>query len=103
VNEDGPPNDPPFRRYHCCRDDRPTPGGDGIRVDHSTISRLVSGKRAPSLATATKLADALRKLDGIQHVGDYFWRLAESRGRPPGVSRRRCSVMTSWTTRTCAS
>ncbi|MBA2632550.1 MAG: helix-turn-helix domain-containing protein [Chloroflexi bacterium] len=51
-------------------------------VDHSTISRLVSGERAPSLATATKLADALRKLDGIQHVGDYFSRLAESRELP---------------------
>jgi transcriptional regulator with XRE-family HTH domain len=31
-------------------------------VDHSTISRLLSGDRMPSLRTATKLARALREL-----------------------------------------
>ena len=51
-------------------------------VDHSTISRLMSGERAPSLATATKLTKALHKLGGMPHAGDYFARLAEVRELP---------------------
>jgi transcriptional regulator with XRE-family HTH domain len=47
-------------------------------VDHSTISRLMSGGREPSLATATKLASALRQLHGMPHAGDYFASLPES-------------------------
>lgn len=47
-------------------------------VDHSTISRLMSGEHEPSLATATKLVEALRKLGGLPHAADYFARLAES-------------------------
>jgi transcriptional regulator with XRE-family HTH domain len=46
-------------------------------VDHSTISRLLRSRREPSLATATKLAQALRKLDGPLEVADYFVRLPE--------------------------
>lgn len=51
-------------------------------VDHSTISRLMSGERAPSLATATKLTKALHKLGGLPHAGDYFARLTEVRELP---------------------
>jgi transcriptional regulator with XRE-family HTH domain len=51
-------------------------------VDHSTISRLLSGARAPSLRTATKLAEALRKLGGPDHAADYFARLSESEPFP---------------------
>lgn len=51
-------------------------------VDHSTISRLMSGERAPSLATATKLTKALHKLGGLPHAGDYFARLADVRELP---------------------
>jgi transcriptional regulator with XRE-family HTH domain len=51
-------------------------------VDHSTISRLMSGERAPSLATATKLTKALHKLGGMPHAGDYFARLADVRELP---------------------
>jgi transcriptional regulator with XRE-family HTH domain len=47
-------------------------------VDHSTISRLMSGEHEPSLATATKLVEALRKLGGLPHAADYFARLAEA-------------------------
>lgn len=51
-------------------------------VDHSTISRLLRGVRAPSLETATKLADALRKIGGLEHAADYFSRLPETEAFP---------------------
>jgi transcriptional regulator with XRE-family HTH domain len=51
-------------------------------VDHSTISRLMSGEREPSLATATRIAEAFRKLEGMPHAGDYFARLAEAPMNP---------------------
>ena len=47
-------------------------------VDHSTISRLLLKDRRPSLATATKLAAALRHVDGEQaeaDAADYFERI----------------------------
>jgi transcriptional regulator with XRE-family HTH domain len=46
-------------------------------VDHSTISRLLLHDRRPSLATATKLARALRHLDGESDTADYFERIPE--------------------------
>ena len=41
-------------------------------VDHSAISRLVRGQRAPGLETATKLAKALREIGGDDEVPVYF-------------------------------
>jgi transcriptional regulator with XRE-family HTH domain len=49
-------------------------------VDHSTISRLLRQDRGPSLATATKLAGALRQVQGEQAepaTADYFERNPE--------------------------
>ncbi len=46
-------------------------------VDHSTISRLINGERVPSLATATKLARALRHVRGEDDAFAYFTRLPE--------------------------
>jgi transcriptional regulator with XRE-family HTH domain len=49
-------------------------------VDHSTISRLLRHDRTPSLATATKLAKALRHVRGEQgesDTADYFNRIPE--------------------------
>lgn len=46
-------------------------------VDHSTISRLVSGERVPSLATATRLARALGRVNGDGDAFAYFARLPE--------------------------
>jgi transcriptional regulator with XRE-family HTH domain len=49
-------------------------------IDHSTISRLLAHDRAPSLTTATKLAGALRQVQGEQAepaTADYFERNAE--------------------------
>jgi transcriptional regulator with XRE-family HTH domain len=46
-------------------------------VDHSTISRLVSGERVPSLATATRLARALGRVDDDGDAFAYFARLPE--------------------------
>jgi transcriptional regulator with XRE-family HTH domain len=46
-------------------------------VDHSTISRLVRGDRVPSLATATRLARALGRVDGDGDGFAYFARLPE--------------------------
>ena len=41
-------------------------------VDHSTISRLLRDDRTPSLETATKLARALRNVQGESDTADYF-------------------------------
>ena len=41
-------------------------------VDHSTISRLVKGERAPSLGTATKLARGLREIQSDDEGPRYF-------------------------------
>ena len=41
-------------------------------VDHSTISRLVRGERVPSLATASKLASALRRSGGGSDNANVF-------------------------------
>lgn len=38
----------------------------------------MSGVHEPSLATATKLVDDLRKLGGLPHAAHYFARVAES-------------------------
>ena len=46
-------------------------------VDHSTISRLLLHDRRPSLATATKLARALRQVEGETDTADYFERIPE--------------------------
>jgi transcriptional regulator with XRE-family HTH domain len=49
-------------------------------VDHSTISRLLRQDRTPSLATATKLAKALRHVrvePGESDTADYFDRIPE--------------------------
>jgi transcriptional regulator with XRE-family HTH domain len=46
-------------------------------VDHSTISRLLLHDRRPSLATATKLARALRQVEGETDAADYFERIPE--------------------------
>jgi transcriptional regulator with XRE-family HTH domain len=49
-------------------------------VDHATISRLLRHDRVPSLATATKLAGALRQVQGEQagpDTADYFERKPE--------------------------
>jgi transcriptional regulator with XRE-family HTH domain len=46
-------------------------------VDHSTISRLLTDDRRPSLATATKLAKALRKVHGETDTAAYFDRVPE--------------------------
>jgi len=49
-------------------------------IDHSTISRLLRQDRGPSLATATKLAGALRRVQGEQaerDTADYFERNPE--------------------------
>jgi transcriptional regulator with XRE-family HTH domain len=46
-------------------------------VDHSTISRLLLHDRRPSLATATKLAGALRHVEGEPATADYFERIPE--------------------------
>lgn len=46
-------------------------------VDHSTISRLLQQDRRPSLSTATKLARALRHVEGETDTADYFERLPE--------------------------
>jgi transcriptional regulator with XRE-family HTH domain len=46
-------------------------------VDHSTISRLLLHDRRPSLATATKLAKALRQVEGESDTADYFERVPE--------------------------
>ena len=46
-------------------------------VDHSTISRLLLHDRRPSLATATKLARALRQVEGETDTADYFERVPE--------------------------
>ena len=49
-------------------------------IDHSTISRLLGHDRRPSLTTATKLAGALRQVQGEQaepDTADYFQRNAE--------------------------
>ena len=46
-------------------------------VDHSTISRLVSAERVPSLATATRLARALGRVSGDGEAFAYFARLPE--------------------------
>jgi transcriptional regulator with XRE-family HTH domain len=46
-------------------------------VDHSTISRLMQGERMPSLATATRLARALRKITGDGDASAYFARMLE--------------------------
>lgn len=47
-------------------------------VDHSTISRLLRGDRAPTLETATKLAHALRQVAQPDEAPLYFDRLAET-------------------------
>ena len=47
-------------------------------VDHSTISRLLRGDRAPTLETATKLAHALRQLSVPEEAPVYFDRLTEA-------------------------
>lgn len=47
-------------------------------VDHSTISRLLSGDRTPSLATATKLAQALRELGENDDAIEYFERAPDA-------------------------
>jgi transcriptional regulator with XRE-family HTH domain len=47
-------------------------------VDHSTISRLLRGDRAPTLETATKLAHALRQLAAPEEAPVYFDRLTEA-------------------------
>jgi len=44
-------------------------------VHHSTISRLMRDDRSPSLATATKLAKALRQVQGESDTADYFDRI----------------------------
>jgi transcriptional regulator with XRE-family HTH domain len=41
-------------------------------VDHSTISRLLSGDRMPSLRTATKLARGLREIHDDADGPRYF-------------------------------
>jgi len=41
-------------------------------VDHSTISRLISGDRMPSLGTATKLARGLRELRDDADTPQYL-------------------------------
>lgn len=46
-------------------------------VDHSTISRLLQRDRRPSLATATKLARALRHVRNEFDAADYFERMPE--------------------------
>jgi transcriptional regulator with XRE-family HTH domain len=49
-------------------------------VDHSSISRLLRHDRRPSLTTATKLAGALRQVQGDQaepDTADYFLRTPE--------------------------
>jgi transcriptional regulator with XRE-family HTH domain len=49
-------------------------------VDHSTISRLLRHNRGPSLTTATKLAGALRQVQGEQaepETADFFERNPE--------------------------
>jgi len=47
-------------------------------VDHSTISRLLMHEeRSPSLATATRLARALRQANGDEDASAYFARLPE--------------------------
>lgn len=46
-------------------------------VNHSTISRLLTNGRAPSLETATKLAHALRHRWSDEQVATYFDLLAE--------------------------
>ena len=46
-------------------------------VDHSTVSRLLSGERVPSLATATRLARSLGRVDGDGDAFAYFARLPE--------------------------
>lgn len=46
-------------------------------VDHSTISRLVSGERVPSLATATRLVRALGRVNGDGDAFAYFAHLPE--------------------------
>jgi transcriptional regulator with XRE-family HTH domain len=47
-------------------------------VDHSTISRLLRGDRAPTLETATKLAHALRQVAQPDEAPIYFDRLAQT-------------------------
>jgi transcriptional regulator with XRE-family HTH domain len=47
-------------------------------VDHSTISRLLRGDRAPTLETATKLAHALRQVAQPEDTPIYFERLPET-------------------------
>jgi len=46
-------------------------------VDHSTISRLLQQDRRPSLATATKLARALKHVRNEFDAADYFERMPE--------------------------
>lgn len=47
-------------------------------VDHSTISRLLRGDRAPTLETATRLAHALRQVSQPEEAPLYFDRLPET-------------------------
>lgn len=47
-------------------------------VNHSTISRLLTGDRTPSLNTATKLARALRKVGHDDDAARYFDDLSDA-------------------------
>ena len=51
-------------------------------VDHSTISRLIRGDRAPSLETATKLARGLRELREDQEPTQYLGVLQQAPTNP---------------------
>ncbi|HET8777475.1 MAG TPA: helix-turn-helix transcriptional regulator, partial [Candidatus Limnocylindria bacterium] len=51
-------------------------------VNHSTISRILSDGRAPSLNTATKLAHALRMDWSDEKIAAYF-DILDERGIPP--------------------
>jgi len=51
-------------------------------VDHSTISRLVSGDRIPTLETATKLARGLRELHDDRDAPHYLGMVAATATHP---------------------
>ena len=51
-------------------------------VDHSTISRLITGDRVPSLGTATKLARILREIREQSDGPSYFASLSSRQQLP---------------------
>ena len=64
-------------------------------VDHSTISRLVHGERAPTLATAARLARGLRELGAEDDAIGYFGRRS---GRSSHAATRvELAIRADWT------